>query len=51
MLPTGVKFAPFDVELLEHLAEKCGVGNGKLHLYIDVFILRASLKRSFFPSF
>ena len=50
MLPTGVKFYPFDVELLEHLAEKFGVGNEKPHLYIDMFILRASLQRSFFSS-
>ncbi|CAH1412893.1 unnamed protein product [Lactuca virosa] len=38
-LPIGVKFDPSDVELLEHLAAKCGVGNKKPHPYIDEFIL------------
>lgn len=37
-LPIGVKFDPSDVELLEHLAAKCGVGNEKQHSYIDEFI-------------
>ncbi|KAL4568303.1 hypothetical protein LXL04_023912 [Taraxacum kok-saghyz] len=37
-LPIGVKFDPSDVELLEHLAAKCGVGNGTPHPYIDEFI-------------
>ncbi|GKA10189.1 suppressor of gamma response 1-like protein [Tanacetum coccineum] len=37
-LPVGVKFDPSDVELLEHLAAKYGVGNGKPNPYIDVFI-------------
>ncbi|KAI3503490.1 hypothetical protein L1887_31933 [Cichorium endivia] len=37
-LPIGVKFDPSDVELLEHLAAKCGVGNEKPHPYIDEFI-------------
>ncbi|KAK9272647.1 hypothetical protein L1049_003023 [Liquidambar formosana] len=37
-LPAGVKFDPSDVELLEHLAAKCGVGNSKPHLFIDEFI-------------
>lgn len=38
-LPIGVKFDPSDVELLEHLAAKCGVGNEKTHPYIDEFII------------
>ncbi|XP_071695529.1 SUPPRESSOR OF GAMMA RESPONSE 1-like [Rutidosis leptorrhynchoides] len=37
-LPVGVKFDPSDVELLEHLAAKNGVGNQKTHQYIDEFI-------------
>ncbi|KAJ9564211.1 hypothetical protein OSB04_000177, partial [Centaurea solstitialis] len=37
-LPKGVKFDPSDVELLEHLAAKCGVGNEKPHPYLDEFI-------------
>ncbi|CAK9161756.1 unnamed protein product [Ilex paraguariensis] len=37
-LPAGVKFDPSDVELLEHLAAKCGVGNLKPHMFIDEFI-------------
>ncbi|PSS30348.1 NAC domain-containing protein [Actinidia chinensis var. chinensis] len=37
-LPAGVKFDPSDVELLEHLASKCGVGNPKPHMFIDEFI-------------
>lgn len=36
--PLGVKFEPTDVELLEHLAAKCGVGNKKPHQFIDEFI-------------
>ncbi|KVI02443.1 No apical meristem (NAM) protein [Cynara cardunculus var. scolymus] len=31
-------FDPSDVELLEHLAAKCGVGNEKPHPYVDEFI-------------
>ena len=34
----GVKFDPSDVELLEHLAAKCGVGNSKPHMFMDEFI-------------
>lgn len=37
-LPAGVKFDPSDVQLLEHLAAKCGVGNAKPHVLIDEFI-------------
>ncbi|KAI7724892.1 hypothetical protein M8C21_025818 [Ambrosia artemisiifolia] len=37
-LPSGVKFDPTDVELLDHLAAKCGVGNERPHEFIDVFI-------------
>ncbi|KAL6960534.1 hypothetical protein U1Q18_038297 [Sarracenia purpurea var. burkii] len=37
-LPPGVKFDPSDVELLEHLAAKCGVGNSDPHMFIDEFI-------------
>lgn len=37
-LPMGVKFDPSDVELLEHLAAKCGVGNEKPHQFTDEFI-------------
>ncbi|CAK9180418.1 unnamed protein product [Ilex paraguariensis] len=37
-LPAGVKFDPSDVEILEHLAAKCGVGNLKPHMFIDEFI-------------
>ncbi|KAI3813127.1 hypothetical protein L1987_17843 [Smallanthus sonchifolius] len=37
-LPSGVKFDPADVELLDHLAAKCGAGNEKPHEYLDVFI-------------
>lgn len=37
-LPAGVKFDPSDVQLLEHLAAKCGVGNAKPHILIDEFI-------------
>ncbi|XP_073040970.1 SUPPRESSOR OF GAMMA RESPONSE 1-like [Primulina eburnea] len=37
-LPVGVKFDPSDVELLEHLAAKCEVGDSEPHLFIDEFI-------------
>lgn len=37
-LPAGVKFDPSDLELLEHLAAKCGVGNLEPHIFIDEFI-------------
>ncbi|KAI3713244.1 hypothetical protein L1987_71818 [Smallanthus sonchifolius] len=37
-LPSGVKFDPTDVELLDHLGAKCGAGNEKPHEYLDVFI-------------
>ncbi|PWA64184.1 NAC domain-containing protein [Artemisia annua] len=37
-LPVGVKFDPSDAELLEHLAAKCGAGNGNPNPFIDVFI-------------
>ncbi|KAI3808735.1 hypothetical protein L1987_24695 [Smallanthus sonchifolius] len=37
-LPIGVKFEPTDVELLEHLAAKCGVGKEMPHQFIDEFI-------------
>ncbi|XP_015971448.1 SUPPRESSOR OF GAMMA RESPONSE 1 [Arachis duranensis] len=36
--PLGVKFDPSDVELLEHLAGKCGIGNAQLHMFINEFI-------------
>ncbi|XP_058180266.1 SUPPRESSOR OF GAMMA RESPONSE 1-like isoform X1 [Rhododendron vialii] len=36
--PAGVKFDPSDVEILEHLAAKCSVGNSKQHMFIDEFI-------------
>ncbi|XP_061342527.1 SUPPRESSOR OF GAMMA RESPONSE 1-like [Gastrolobium bilobum] len=36
--PVGVKFDPSDVELLEHLAAKCGVGNTEPHMFIHEFI-------------
>ncbi|XP_027348042.1 SUPPRESSOR OF GAMMA RESPONSE 1-like [Abrus precatorius] len=36
--PLGVKFDPSDVELLEHLAAKCGVGNTQQHVFINEFI-------------
>ncbi|KAJ7970760.1 NAC domain-containing protein [Quillaja saponaria] len=38
-LPAGVKFDPSDIELLEHLAEKCGVGSSKPHMFIDELIV------------
>ncbi|GAB2283745.1 hypothetical protein Dimus_018237 [Dionaea muscipula] len=37
-LPIGVKFDPSDVELLDHLAAKCGTGNENPHMFIDEFI-------------
>lgn len=37
-LPVGVKFEPSDVEILGHLAAKCGVGNGTPHQFIEEFI-------------
>ncbi|KAF8390503.1 hypothetical protein HHK36_025030 [Tetracentron sinense] len=37
-LPAGVKFDPSDLEILEHLAGKVGVGNSKSHIFIDEFI-------------
>ncbi|MED6182675.1 hypothetical protein PIB30_030875 [Stylosanthes scabra] len=36
--PAGVKFDPSDVELLEHLAAKCCVGNKEPHVFIKDFI-------------
>ncbi|MED6181856.1 hypothetical protein PIB30_023217 [Stylosanthes scabra] len=36
--PVGVKFDPSDVELLEHLAGKCSIGNAQLHMFINEFI-------------
>ncbi|XP_020208659.1 SUPPRESSOR OF GAMMA RESPONSE 1 [Cajanus cajan] len=36
--PLGVKFDPSDVELLEHLAEKCGIGSTQPHMFINEFI-------------
>lgn len=36
--PVGVKFDPSDVELLEHLAAKCGIGNTEPHMFINEFI-------------
>ncbi|XP_019185788.1 PREDICTED: NAC domain-containing protein 8-like [Ipomoea nil] len=36
--PAGVKFEPSDVELLEHLAAKCGEGNSEPHMFLDEFI-------------
>ncbi|KAK1379551.1 NAC domain-containing protein [Heracleum sosnowskyi] len=37
-LPYGVKFDPSDVEIIEHLAAKCGVGKSSPHMFIDEFI-------------
>lgn len=37
-LPAGVKFDPSDVEIVEHLAAKCGVGKSNPHMFIDEFI-------------
>ncbi|XP_027358752.1 SUPPRESSOR OF GAMMA RESPONSE 1-like [Abrus precatorius] len=36
--PVGVKFVPSDVELLEHLAAKCCIGNREAHMLIHEFI-------------
>ncbi|KAK7339612.1 hypothetical protein VNO77_20290 [Canavalia gladiata] len=36
--PLGVKFDPSDIELLEHLAAKCGIGNAQPHMFINEFI-------------
>ncbi|KAF0935876.1 hypothetical protein E2562_036517 [Oryza meyeriana var. granulata] len=37
-LPAGVKFDPSDLELLEHLEQKIGLGGSKPHMFIDEFI-------------
>ncbi|EAZ23656.1 hypothetical protein OsJ_07356 [Oryza sativa Japonica Group] len=37
-LPAGVKFDPSDLELLEHLEQKIGLGGSKPHTFIDEFI-------------
>ncbi|XP_027361224.1 SUPPRESSOR OF GAMMA RESPONSE 1 isoform X2 [Abrus precatorius] len=37
-LPKGVKFDPSDQEIICHLLAKVGVGNSKLHPFIDEFI-------------
>ncbi|TKW40065.1 hypothetical protein SEVIR_1G221600v4 [Setaria viridis] len=37
-LPAGVKFDPSDLELLEHLEEKIGLGGSRPHVLIDEFI-------------
>nr|XP_043634577.1 SUPPRESSOR OF GAMMA RESPONSE 1-like [Erigeron canadensis] len=37
-LPVGVKFEPTDVELMGHLAAKCGEGNTTPHPFINDFI-------------
>ncbi|CAN6252158.1 unnamed protein product [Urochloa humidicola] len=37
-LPAGVKFDPSDLELLQHLEEKIGLGGSKPHVLIDEFI-------------
>ncbi|XP_062222884.1 NAC domain-containing protein 73-like [Phragmites australis] len=37
-LPAGVKFDPSDLELLEHLEEKIGLGGSEPHVLIDEFI-------------
>ncbi|CAH9080911.1 unnamed protein product [Cuscuta epithymum] len=36
--PVGVKFEPSDVEILEHLAAKCGEGSSEPHIFLDEFI-------------
>ncbi|XP_061337381.1 SUPPRESSOR OF GAMMA RESPONSE 1-like [Gastrolobium bilobum] len=36
--PAGVKFDPSDVELLQHLAAKCCIGNKEQHMFIHEFI-------------
>ncbi|KAJ3675288.1 hypothetical protein LUZ60_004330 [Juncus effusus] len=37
-LPAGVKFDPTDLELIEHLEGKLGLGDKKSHSFIDEFI-------------
>ncbi|KAI4366884.1 hypothetical protein MLD38_022692 [Melastoma candidum] len=37
-LPAGVKFDPSEVELLEHLEAKCGIGTSEPHMFLDEFI-------------
>lgn len=37
-LPAGVKFDPSDLELLEHLEQKIGVGGSEPHMFLDEFI-------------
>ena len=37
-LPLGVKFDPSDIELLEHLAAKCGIANADPHKFLHEFI-------------
>ncbi|KAL5208049.1 hypothetical protein ABZP36_032484 [Zizania latifolia] len=37
-LPAGVKFDPSDLELLEQLEQKIGLGGSKPHMFIDEFI-------------
>ncbi|KAL6634672.1 hypothetical protein ACP70R_027343 [Stipagrostis hirtigluma subsp. patula] len=37
-LPAGVKFDPSDLELLEHLEQKIGLGDAQPHVFIDEFI-------------
>lgn len=38
-MPAGVKFEPTDVELLDHLAAKCGIGNLQSNTFIDKFVI------------
>ena len=37
-LPAGVKFDPSELELLEHLEQKVGLGDSRPHVPIDEFI-------------
>ncbi|TVU29433.1 hypothetical protein EJB05_20998, partial [Eragrostis curvula] len=37
-LPDGVKFDPSDLQLLEHLEKKIGLGGSEPHMFIDEFI-------------
>ncbi|CAM8907542.1 unnamed protein product [Rhodiola kirilowii] len=37
-LPAGVKFDPSDLELIDHLTAKCGIGSAIPHMFIDEFI-------------
>lgn len=37
-LPAGVKFDPSELELLEHLEQKVGLGDSRPHVLIDEFI-------------